>query len=109
MRILIIGAGKGGWHLTEILCQEKHDVVVIDQDRRVLEAMEAHLDVLTIRGHGSSPRVLEEAEVRKADLLVAVTDHDEVNLVACLYAQQAGVPHCIARITNQDFLAGRSA
>ena len=108
MRILIIGAGKGGWHLTEILCQEKHDVVVIDQDRGVLDAMEAHLDVLTIRGHGSSPRVLEEAEVGKADLLVAVTDHDEVNIVACLYARQAGVKHRIARITNQDFLAGDS-
>ena len=108
MRILIIGAGKGGWHLTDILCQEKHDVVVIDQDPRVLEAMEAHLDVLTICGHGSSPRVLEEAEVGKTDLLVAVTDRDEVNVVACLYARQAGVKHRIARITNQDFLDDHS-
>lgn len=105
MRILIIGAGKGGWHLTEILCQEKHDVVVIDQDPRVLETMEAHLDVLTICGHGTSPRVLEEAEIGKADLLVAVTDRDEVNILACLYARVAGVKHRIARITNQDFLA----
>jgi len=106
MRILIVGAGKAGWHLAETLCQEKHDVVVIDRDAEALAELEAQIDVLTTQGSGSSPRVLEEAEIRKADLIAAVTNQDETNILACLYARQAGVPNRVARIRDTDYYQG---
>lgn len=108
MRIVVIGAGRGGWHLSEVLCQHKHDVVVVDQDAQALAELEGQLDILTVRGNGSSPRVLAEAEVEKAQLLVATTDNDPVNILACHYAKQVGVPNRIARISNDEFLSPKS-
>lgn len=104
MRIVIIGAGNAGRQLALRLCEEKHSVVMVDTDPRALAQAEAGLDILTVCGQGSNPKVLEEAQAEKSDLLIAVTDNDEVNILACLMANAAGVKGKIARVTNPDFL-----
>ncbi len=104
MRIVIIGAGNAGRQLAMRLCEEKHGVVMVDTDPVALSQAEAGLDILTICGQGSNPAVLQEAQVDKSDLLIAVTDNDEVNILACLLANAAGVKGKIARVTNPDFL-----
>ena len=104
MRIIIIGAGSAGLHLMERLCQENHSVVMIDTNAARLAVAEAHCDIMAIKGEGANPRILNKAGVSKSDLLVAVTNRDEVNLLACLYARQAGVEHRVARITEPDYV-----
>ncbi len=106
MRIVIIGAGNAGRQLAMRLCEEKHSVVMVDTDPQALAQAEAGLDILTVCGPGSNPAVLEEAQTDKSDLLIAVTDNDEVNILACLFAHSAGVKGKIARVTNPDFLNG---
>ena len=100
MRILIVGAGNTGRNLASKLCDMDHDVVVVDRLAEHLTALDAHLDVMTVLGHGSSPDVLERAELAKADLLVAVTSMDEVNIVACQYAHAVGVSNTVARVAD---------
>ena len=104
MRILIIGAGNAGRHLAGKLAEERHDIVMVDNDDDALQEIAAQFDIQTVCGEGSSPRVLEEAGLTKADLVVAVTDCDEVNILACSYAQAAGVAHKVARVSNPDFI-----
>lgn len=106
MRIVIIGAGNAGRLLAKRLCEERHSVVMIDQSAEALAMAEAGLDVLTVCGQGSNPAVLEEAKTDKSDLIIAVTDNDEVNILACLFAQSAGVPQKIARVTNPKYIHG---
>lgn len=104
MRVLIIGSGNAGRTLAAKLCAEKHDVVVIDRRAEPLAELQSQLDVLTVQGEGASPSVLAKAEVAKADLVVAVTDRDEVNILACLLAHRTGVKHKVARVSNPDFI-----
>ncbi len=106
MRIVIIGAGNAGRQLAMRLCEERHSVVMVDADAEALAQAETGLDILTICGPGSSPAVLEEAGVDKSDLLIAVTDNDEVNILACLFANSAGVKGKIARVTNPRYIHG---
>jgi len=108
MRVVIIGAGNAGRQLAMRLCEEKHSVVMVDADPQALAQAEAGLDILPICGLGSSPSVLEEAQVEKSDLLIAVTDNDEVNILACLFASAAGVQGKIARVTNPKYINGSS-
>ena len=108
MRIVIIGAGNAGRQLALRLCEEKHSVVMVDADPQALALAEAALDILPVCGKGTNPSVLETAQVDKSDLLIAVTDNDEVNILACLLANAAGVKGKIARVTNPDFLNGSS-
>lgn len=105
MRIIIIGAGDAGLQLAEQISKEKHDVVVVDNDQAPLDIIEAQLDTLTIRGPGSSPHTLQEAELHRADLLVAVTNCDEVNILAGIYARQAGVQHTVVRVSNVGYMS----
>ncbi len=104
MRVLIIGAGNAGRQLAFRLCEEKHSVVMIDTDPNALAAAETKLDILTVCGPGSSPRVLDEARVEKCHLVIAVTDCDEVNILACLYANAAGVPRKVARVASPEYI-----
>ena len=106
MRIVIIGAGNAGRQLAMRLCEEKHSVVMVDENAEALAQAEAGLDILTVCGQGSNPAVLEEAGADKSDLLIAVTDNDEVNILACLFANSAGVKGKIARVTNPDYIDG---
>jgi trk/ktr system potassium uptake protein len=105
MKIVIVGAGEVGMHIASRLAAENKDVVLIDRDpARVAYAKES-LDVQAIVGHGSSPVVLAKAGIQNADVLIAVTTADEVNMVACLIAaSQSTTPVKIARIRNQDYI-----
>lgn len=105
MKILIIGAGQLGYHTAEKLAKEQNDVTIIEKDEKRSRYLLEHLDVQVITGSGSSPDVLKAAGVEEADFLVAVTDSDEVNMVACLIAAaQAKTPRKIARIRNTELL-----
>jgi len=79
-------------------------VVMVDINPASLAEAEARLDILTVCGSGSSPRVLAEAQVQKCQLVIAVTDCDEVNILACLYAHSAGVPRKVARVTSPEYI-----
>lgn len=105
MKGIIIGAGSAGRNLAERLCHEHYEVVVIDENPAPLGLLREDHDLMTVVGSGSSPAVLREAGLDGADLLVAVTDCDEVNILACIWARIAGVRHKVARITNADFMS----
>ena len=103
MKTIVIGAGEVGYHIAERLSREGHDVVVIEQDPAIRARVQDELDVMTVEGNGSSPRVLEEAGVREARILIAVADIDEVNVTACILAKEYGVATRIARVRDPDF------
>ena len=106
MRVIVIGAGVVGYTIARKLSTEGQDVVLIDKDERCLRDVKESLDVRMIRGSGSSPKVLMEAGIDKADMVIAVTDSDEVNMVACLIAgTQSKVPRKIARIRDRDYMS----
>ncbi len=103
MRVIVIGAGEVGYNIADILSKEGNDVVVIDKDDERLKTVAENLDVQTIAGSGSSPQVLKKAKLSQTEMLVAVTDSDETNIVACLLASaQSSSPFKIARIRNPD-------
>ena len=105
MRIVIVGAGEVGYHIASRLALEKKDVVVVDKDPEALNRVFDNLDVQAVQGCGSSPVVLEEAGISEADILLAVTDSDETNLVAALFANILS-PGTIklARIRSEEYL-----
>jgi trk system potassium uptake protein len=103
LRILILGAGEVGFHLTRQLSEEGHDVVIIEQDRDRVRAIEDAVDALVVHGNAASLSTLESAGIEKTDLLLAVTSLDEINLMACLSAAQYEVPIKIARVSKPDY------
>lgn len=105
MRVIICGAGQVGYGIAEKLAAEKNDVSVIDTSAELIRAVRDTLDVRGYVGHGSHPEVLEAAGAQQADMLIAVTLHDEVNIVACEVAHALfNVPTRIARIRAQSYL-----
>ncbi len=108
MRIVIVGAGQVGFHLAEKLSQQGHDVTVIDADAEKTEFIGDRLDVMTIEGNGAAVPVLERAGVGRADLFLAVTNRDEVNIIGCLAADRLGVGRKVARISNPEFFIEKS-
>ena len=107
MRVVIIGAGVAGHRLASRLCDEKHDVVVVDHRARPLEEIASELDVQTVLGSGISPGVLEEAGVDKAWLVATVTNRDEVNILAAVFAHAAGARYTAARVSNDELTTKR--
>lgn len=107
MRILIVGAGAVGFHLAQHLSEEGHDIVLIDRDSERLTLAQDQLDIMTIAGNGASADVLEEGGIANADLLAAVTNVDEVNLIACMSAVPHKVPVKVARVSNPDYFDDR--
>jgi trk system potassium uptake protein TrkA len=103
MRVVIIGAGEVGFSTARMLSEEGHDVVMIEQKEAAAERASGQLDALVIPGNGASPRVLKEAGIEKSELLVAATDSDEANIIACMAAKSQGVPRTVARIHNPDY------
>ena len=103
MRIVVVGAGRMGYSVAKLLADGSYDVVVIEQDDECRQVIKDSRDVLTIRGNGSSPEVLGMPEVRDADVFVAVTESDEVNLVACRMAKAFGAKHTVARVRNEEY------
>jgi len=104
LKIIIIGAGKVGCQIAKTLSSEKHDVILIEKNDMIQQSAQANLDVLTILGNGANVRTLEEAGIKQADMVIAVTSSDEVNMIACMTAKQFGVPQKIARIRNPEYL-----
>jgi len=106
MRIIIVGCGKVGSALAELLCAEGHELTLIDLSEDRLSTLQTKLDVDSICGSGTSFRVLKGAGVANADLLIAVTTQDEINLLSCLIASKAG-QHChtIARVRDPEYVA----
>lgn len=107
MRIIIAGAGDLGFHLAKLLAYEEQDIILIDQDSAVLEYASNHLDVHTIRGSSTSIRILEEANVSKADLLIAVTSIEDTNITTAIIGKSLGAKKTVARISNIEFLQQR--
>ena len=103
MRIIVIGAGKVGYTLAEHLTQEEHDVTVIDKDDAVIERCSGSLDVICMKGNGANAKVLLEAGVDKANIVIASTESDESNMLACLIAKRLGAQYTIARIRDPEF------
>ena len=103
MRIVVVGAGRMGYSVAKLLADGSYDVVVIEQDDECRQVIKDSLDVLTIKGNGCSPEVLGMPEVRNADVFVAVTESDEVNLVACRMAKAFGAKHTVARVRNEEY------
>ncbi len=103
MKIIIVGCGNVGATLAEQLSKENHDIVVIDQREALVESVSNNYDVLGIVGNGTSFNVQIEAGVKEADLLIAVTGYDELNLLCCLIAKKAGGCATIARVSNPTY------
>ena len=104
MKIIIAGTGEVGFHLSKLLAQESHDIVIIDTSKIALERATKNLDVSTIRGDATSIKTLESAGVSKADLLIAVTSTQHINILSCVIGKNLGVKRCIARISNSELL-----
>ncbi len=105
MKVIIVGAGEVGYNIARRLSEEDHDVIVIDRDPAMIRRLSETLDIQYILGQGSSPSVLNEAGLKDADILVAVTDSDEINIVACLFANiESKQTIKIARIRNREYL-----
>ena len=105
MRIIIVGCGKVGSALAEQLSAEGHELTLIDLSERRLEKLTNRLDLTAVAGSGTSYQVLLEAGVQDTDLVIAVTAHDEINLLSCLTARKASGCHAIARVRDPQYVA----
>lgn len=104
MKVVIIGAGEVGFNVASRLVNENKDVVVIDKDHEAIRRISDNIDVQVVNGSGSSPISLDEAGLKDAEILLAVTNSDEANLVACLVADiLSPSTKKLARIRNADF------
>jgi trk system potassium uptake protein TrkA len=105
MHVIVVGAGEVGLHVADRLSREGNDVALVDRSRVRIAEAETRLDVLTVVGNASNPSILEQAGLAKAALLIAVSNDDEVNLVASLLAKQADVATTVVRLQS-DALRG---
>jgi len=103
MNIIIVGCGKVGTTLAQQLLREDHDITMVDTNRTALETVVNSLDVQGVYGNGTTHRVLKEAGVETADLLIAVTSHDETNMLSCLIARKASRCQVIARVRDPEY------
>ena len=107
MKIVIAGAGDVGFHLAKLLSTEAHDIVLIDVDEDLLEYVQSHLDVLTVRGDATSIHTLIEANIKKSDLLIAATSNENTNIVTAVIGKRMGVSKTIARVNKSEYLASK--
>lgn len=104
MNIVIIGDGKVGFALATQLDHEGHNVTVIDNKASVLEKTINSLDVVGVLGNGATPETLKEAGAQHADVVIAATSKDEINIISCLLARKLGARHAIARIRSPEYV-----
>lgn len=103
MKAIIVGAGAVGINLARQLSWDGHEVVVVDPQFELIEELRNYLDVMAIQGSGTSINTLTEAGAKEADLLIALTNVDEINIVSCMLAKRLGVKSCLARVRSPDF------
>lgn len=103
MRIVVAGAGKLGYSVAELLADDEFDVVVIENDPKRKDVVQNSLDVLVIEGNACSPTTFRDPDIRNADVLIACTDSDEMNMITCMMAKNNGIKHTVARIRNVDY------
>ncbi len=103
MRVIIIGAGKVGYNIASALSKEMYDVIVIDNDEEVLKKVDDTLDVFTIHSNGLIGKSLSKIGVNKDDIVIAVTESDETNILLCLSAKHLEAGRTIARIRNPEY------
>ena len=100
MQIIVVGCGNVGLKLIQQLSREGHNITVIEEKSSVVQTVVNNLDVMGIVGNGASYSIMKDAGIESADLMIAVTDSDELNLLCCLIAKKAGNCHTIARVRN---------
>lgn len=103
MKILIVGGGKVGYTLAQQLSTEDYSITLVDNDSQVLNHADETLDVMCIKGNGASVEILESANINETDLLLAVTDSDELNMICCVIGKKLGAKHTVARVRNTDY------
>ena len=105
MNIIIAGAGKVGMTIAGHLVNESHNITVVDVSQATLNRVSNQMDVMCVKGNGSSRSVLLEAGAKGADVVIAATNSDENNLLCCHCAHRLGVPFTVARVRNTDYSA----
>ena len=104
MNIIVVGLGKVGLALAAQLAQEDHNITVVDQNLAVVKTTIENLDVIGVSGNCTTVRILSEAGAASAELVIAVTNNDEINLLCCLLAKKLGAQHTIARVRNPEYV-----
>ena len=104
MKIIIAGAGKVGHSVAALLAEEGHDITIIDRDPDTIQILSNDLDVICVEGSATNPETLREAGACTADLLLAATEQDEVNMVCGISARKLGTAHVIARVRDPEYL-----
>ncbi len=108
MNIIIAGDGEVGFHLAKMLSGENHNITIVDPHQELLKLIEAHTDLLTITGDSASIQVLEQANIRKADLLISVVHDEKINITTCAIGKKLGARRTIARINNVEYLTNEN-
>jgi len=108
MKILIAGDGEVGFYLAKLLEKEFHDIILIDTQKGKLALVEKNLGIATVLGDSTSYKVLKDAGVENADLLIAVTSVESVNITTCLIGKKLGAKFTIARINNLEYLVDKN-
>lgn len=108
MKAIIIGAGEVGFHTAKILTLDNNDVVLIDESEDACQRVKEQLDLQTLCGPGASPVLLKNAGISDAELIIAVTNNDEINMLACQIADRYGVETKIARVSNPHYFSEES-
>ncbi len=103
MNITIVGGGSIGLNLADHLSKRKHNITIIEQDSAICEDINSKLDVITLNGSGTDPLVLKKGNAKQADMIIAVTQSDDTNLLCCHFAKQCGVPKRIARLKSSHY------
>lgn len=108
MKAIIVGAGEVGFHMADRLSREGHEITLVERNTARENYLKEKINARVVHGSGASAEVLEEAGIKRADLFIAVTEVDEVNMVACLLAKQYQVPNKIARVNNDEYTGSNS-
>lgn len=104
MNIIIAGDGEVGFHLAKMLSGENHNITIVDPHQELLKLIESHSDLMTITGDSTSIRVLEQANIKRADLLISVVHDEKINITTCVLGKKLGAKRTIARINNTEYL-----
>ena len=100
--VIIMGGGRVGLALANLLIDEGYDIALIESDESLSNEVAAELDALVIHGNGTSSKLLEEINIEDAKYFIATTGNDEANLLSCILVRKYNVPHVIARVSNPD-------